>query len=271
MFGFKMVDGMLEVVPEEAEVLRLFADLYLEGYGQIQLERALERAGVCGRRGGIMRANVLKDLLFNEKTAGDLLLQKVYISDPIDKKACVNRGERPQYFVRDSHEAILDRETYDRLLAERKRRAEKYLPVESRGPRRVYPFTGKLVCGHCGANFRRKTVHDGDKCRVFWICGTFNNKGKTHCNARQIPEAILEGAAAQALGIAEFNAELFKEAVSGISAPEDGILFFSLKSGADIRVEWENKSRRYSWTPEMRRKAQEDALRGNREKGCVAQ
>jgi len=271
MYGFKMVNGMLAVVPEEAEVLRLFADLYLEGYGQIQLGRALERAGVRGRQGGIMRANVLKDLLFNEKTAGDLLLQKTYISDPIEKRQIINRGERPQYFVRDSHPAIFDRETQARLLAERERRAEKYLPVESRGPRKVYPFTAKLTCGHCGANYRRKTVHNGDKSRIFWMCGTFNSKGKAHCNAQQIPEAILQDTAALALGLSEFDEAMFNKAVKAIRAPENGVLIFCLHSGAEVRVEWQNRSRRYSWTPEMRRKARADAIRGHSMKGGAAQ
>jgi DNA invertase Pin-like site-specific DNA recombinase len=45
MFGFRLVKGVLEVVPEEAEILRLFADLYLEGYGLLQLTRALKKAG----------------------------------------------------------------------------------------------------------------------------------------------------------------------------------------------------------------------------------
>ncbi len=76
MYGYRQVNGLLEVVPEEAEILRLFADLYLEGYGVNLLSRALESAGVRGRHGGVMRGSVLKELLFNEKIAGDLLLQK---------------------------------------------------------------------------------------------------------------------------------------------------------------------------------------------------
>ena len=271
MYGFRQVGYMLEVVPEEAEIIRLFADLYLEGYGQLQLARALEDADIRGRRGGIMRAGTLKNLLFNEKIAGDLLLQKVYISDPIEKKPVTNRGERTQYFVRDSHEAILDRETYARLLAERKRRAEKFMPVESRGPRKAYPFTGKLICGHCGGKFRRKTVRNCGKCRIFWMCDTLKNKGKAHCNAQQIPEAILQDAAARALGISTFDDGMFNQAVSTIRAPENGILIFLLHSGDEVRAEWQNISRRNSWTPEMKQKAREDALRGHRMRGGAAQ
>ena len=262
MYGFRQVGHTLEVVPEEAEIIRLYADLYLEGCGDVLLARALEKAGVRGRRGGIMRANVLKGLIFNEKMVGDLLLQKTYIGDPIEKNVVLNRGERPQYYVQGSHEPILDRETWERILAERDRRADKFLPLESRG-RKTYPFTGKITCGKCGARFRRKTVHDGDKCRVFWMCHTFNSKGKAHCNARQIPEGILKDAAASALGLPAFDGERFKEAVIEIRVPVAGALIFLMRGGSEIRVEWENKSRRHSWTPAMREKARADALRGH--------
>ncbi len=108
-----------------------------------------------------------------------MLLQKKYVNDPIEKKLCINRGEKPQHFVTNSHEPIIDRETYERILAERERRAAKYRPVKSRGPRQMYPFTGKMVCGKCGAHFRRKIANARGKYRrAIWICTTFNTKGK---------------------------------------------------------------------------------------------
>jgi DNA invertase Pin-like site-specific DNA recombinase len=262
MYGFRQVDGLLEVVPEEAEILRLFADLYLEGYGVTQLSRALEMAGVRGRHGGIMRGNALKGLLFNEKTHGDLLLQKKYVNNPLDKKTLINTGERQQYFVQDSHEAIFDRDTYARLLAERERRHEKLKRRGAFEPQRSYPFSKKITCGHCGSVYHRKTVHN-DKSRVFWMCGTFYRKGKAQCNAQQIPEAILMDAAAKALGLSQFDEYVFNQMVTTIRAPENGVLIFSLSTGEAVRVEWQNKSRRESWTPEMREAARLRALHQN--------
>ncbi len=270
MYGFRQVNGLLEVVPEEAEILRLFADLYLEGYGALQLTRALERAGMQGRRGGIMRGHVLIDLLCNEKSAGDLLLQKEYVNNPIEKKKCTNKGEKQQYFVQNSHAAILDRETHSRLLAERERRAEKYLPEESRGTRRNHPFTRKLVCGHCGANYQRKTVKR-DKNRILWACGTYNTKGTAHCRAKQIPEPILQDAAARALGLSTFDESIFNKMVTTVRVPENGTLIFSLYDGRDVRVEWENKSRRESWTPEMKERARAAKLKSLQETRITCQ
>ena len=78
MYGFRQVNGLLELVPEEAEIIRLFADLYLEGYGVNLLSRALEKAGVKGKRGGVLCGQTMIELLCNEKSVGDLLLQICY-------------------------------------------------------------------------------------------------------------------------------------------------------------------------------------------------
>ena len=40
-------------------------------------------------------------------------LTKEYVSDPIFKQRRKNRGELPQYYVENTHEAIIDKETFD--------------------------------------------------------------------------------------------------------------------------------------------------------------
>jgi hypothetical protein len=95
---------------------------------------------------------------------------------------------------------------------------------------------------------------------VFWICGTFYRKGKAHCNAQQIPEAILQDAAARAMGLPSFDEAIFSKTVESIRTPENDVLVFSMQDGREVRVEWQNKSRRESWTPEMREAARERLL-----------
>ncbi len=260
MYGYKQVDGRLEIVPEEAEILRIAADLYLEGYGRERLERALARAGVRGRQGSYMRGNGIVDLLCNEKTAGDLLLQKKYVVDPISKVERFNKGELPQYFVEGSHEPILDRDTYERVLTERARRAARYQP-NPKTPA-AYPFSGVIACGKCGARFRRKIANAGGKYeKPVWICQTFNSKGKALCASKQIPEDILEAAAAQVLELPEFDEAVFTAKIREIRVPENGVLVFVFRDGQEATRTWKNPSRRESWNVEKRAKAREDALR----------
>ena len=49
MFGYTIQNGVLTPVPEEAAVIRKVADLYLQGVGRTQLERAVAKLGFFGR------------------------------------------------------------------------------------------------------------------------------------------------------------------------------------------------------------------------------
>lgn len=259
MYGYRQMNGKLEIVPEEAEILRLAADLYLEGYGSERLERALAKAGVRGRQGNAMTGHGIINLLCNEKSAGDLLLQKTFVDDPITKVERPNRGELPQYYVEGSHEAIFDRETYQRILVERARRAARFQPHPQTPS--TYPFTGRITCGKCGAHFRRKIAGAPGYKKPVWICDTLNTKGKACCASKQIPEAILETVTAQAMGLPVFDAAAFAAAVKEIRVPENGTLAYVFRDGRTITRTWENPSRRHSWNDENRGKARELALR----------
>lgn len=259
MYGYRQVGGKLEIVPEEAEVLRLAADLYLEGYGGERLERALAKAGVRGRQGNAMTGHEIINLLCNEKSVGDLLLQKTFVDDPITKVERINRGELPQYFVENSHEPIFDRDTQAKILAERTRRAARFQPHPQTPT--TYPFTGIIACEKCGAHFRRKIAGAPGYKKPVWICDTFNTKGKAYCASKQIPEDILEAVTAQAMELPVFDAAAFADTVKGIRVPENGTLVYEFQDGRTVIKTWENPSRRHSWNDENRGKARTLSLR----------
>lgn len=267
MYGYKQVDGMLEIVPEEAEILRLAADLYLEGLGRYKLEDAFAEIGITGRHGAPMGGNAIIDLLCNEKIAGDMLLQKTFVADPISKELKKNNGEKPQYFVEGSHEPILDRETYEKVLAERARRVAAYKPRSGSYERNRFPFSSKVRCGKCGKHFTRKVVAARTKYeKPVWICRTFNQKGKARCDAKQIPEDILKRVAAEAMGLQEFDEAAFAAKITEIQVPENGTLVFVFHGSQTVTKTWENPSRRHSWNEDNRRKAREYALKGAEER-----
>lgn len=239
MYGYRLVEGRLEIVPEEAEVLRLAADLYLAGYGRYKLEDAFAKAGVRGRHGGILSGNSIIGLLCNEKTVGDLLLQKSYRVDPITKKEKINEGEKPQYFVEESHEAILDRETQRRVIEERARRAGIYKPRSGCYERRIFPFSGKMVCENCSKSFTRKIICPGTaRENVIWICRTTHQKGKGLCAAKHFTETVMELMSAEVLGLPEFDPAVFEKKIEKIRVRMDGALIFVFRDGREIIREW---------------------------------
>ena len=126
IYGYDVKNGMYTVKPKEAEVVRSIYDMYLSGMGRLKIVRALNDKGIPSPDGGEWVPSVVTDILRNEKYAGDLMLQKYYVNNHIEKKTLRNRGELPQYFVLDDHEGIVDRDTFLMVQIEMARRKEKY-------------------------------------------------------------------------------------------------------------------------------------------------
>jgi len=252
VFGYDVHKGVLTVnEPEAAIVRRIFTD-YLDGLGMTLIANALNAEGYTTKTGAAWTSSKIQAVLKNEKYAGDLLMQKSYVVDHLTKKKRRNNGELPQYMVTDNHEALVPRADFEgagRLMTER---AEKYAPEKhSTEP---YQFTGIIACGICGKHYRRKQAAAGTRYqKTVWICTTYNTVGKAVCASKQIPETILEDVAVG------FGTEARR-----ITAFPGNMLRFEFMDGTAADIEWQDHSRRDSWTPEMRQTAREHAIRGQR-------
>ena len=87
--------------------------LFLSGLGKNAIMKELAAHGIATRHGVRFGESVISSMLRNEKYAGDLCLQKTYITDHISKKKRVNNGELPMHYVHNALEAIIDRETFE--------------------------------------------------------------------------------------------------------------------------------------------------------------
>ena len=98
----------------------------------------------------------IRRILENEKYMGDALLQKTYTVDFLQKKCDRNHGELPQYYVEDSHEAIIPKEMF---LLVQKEMARRGTETDCMGRKRCFSanhcFTQIVYCGECGELFRR--------------------------------------------------------------------------------------------------------------------
>ena len=109
-------DGVLRVVPEEAEIVRKIFDLYVQGNGVRKIKRYLEEHGVktvTGKRE--WSTSTIDRMLSNEKYIGQVLMQKSYTPDFLTGKQVKNDGQLDMYLVDNAHEAIIDRETFDQV------------------------------------------------------------------------------------------------------------------------------------------------------------
>lgn len=253
LIGYQAVNGLVEMVPEQAELIQRIFQMYLDGYGAQSIANILheEHAPTC--MGGEWHAGTVHSILHNEKYAGDLLLQKSYVKDHLTKIVRKNRGEMPQYFVQDDHEAIIPREMWDAVKAEADHRAAKY----RRGAGETSELTSLVRCGICGKNYRRKTA----AARILWCCTTYNTRGKKYCASKSIPENTLRDACAQTLGLAEYDPCAVSERIEYIEAMPENTLVFHLRDGSEHEVKWTFPSRSESWTDEKRQKAAEQMRR----------
>jgi hypothetical protein len=117
----------------------------------------------------------IRSILTNEKYKGDALLQKKYTVDFLTKKQKVNEGEVPQYYVENSHPAIVLPEVFNMVQQEMKRR--KAAPCRHSG---AGIFASRIVCGECGGYYGSKVWHSTDKYRrtTYQCNNKFKGKGK---------------------------------------------------------------------------------------------
>ena len=125
IYGFDYKDFKLTIIPEEAEVVRMIFTDYLSGLGKNAIMKKLVRLKIPTKCGGRWSESTVGSILKNEKYIGDTCLQKGFIADHLTKLWKPNDGELPKYYVEGSHEAIIDRETFEAVQTEIAQRAAK--------------------------------------------------------------------------------------------------------------------------------------------------
>ena len=188
-------DGLPEIVPEEAALVRRIYRMFIEGMAVSRIARTLTEEGIPTPAGKQKWQNsVIESILTNEKYKGDARLQKKFTTDFLTKKTKVNEGEVPQYYVRNSHPAIIEPGAWDVVQKEMQRRKA--------DPRQRYcnsPFSGKIICGDCGCVYGSKVWHSTDQYkRVIWQCnGKF--KGEKKCLTPHLTEDKIRDAFREAV------------------------------------------------------------------------
>ncbi|HEM6036573.1 TPA: recombinase family protein [Streptococcus suis] len=181
VLGFKAgEDGAIVVDQDEAKTVRYIFQQALIGKSPYHIAKDLTEQGIPSPSGKSQwNATTIKRMLRNEKYKGDALLQKTFTIDFLTKKKNINRGELPQYYVENNHEAIVDRETFDAVQ----------LVLDNKGRKSSTTiFSSKLVCGDCGHFFGSKVWHSTSKYRrVIYQCNE-KYKGISKCSTPHVTE-----------------------------------------------------------------------------------
>jgi DNA invertase Pin-like site-specific DNA recombinase len=261
LFGYRWDGKQFNIVPEEAEVVRLIFDNYLKGISPEQTARILREQGVLSLRGNFFDAMGIRKILRQVRYTGNALFQKTYTESHITHKKVVNQGELPQYYVEDANPAIISQEVFDQVQAEMRRRREQTVQENHRPSKTV--FTSKVMCGSCNASYWRRPVYIGkDKKRAHdWRCKTKEQHGSVACLAKNISETVLKEVAAKVLGIDVFDEAAFLRRIGKIVVFQDNTLLFRFLDGTEVIEKWEPTAIKKSWTPELRKAVSELKIR----------
>ena len=159
-----------------------------------QIARYLTEQGVPTPRGKrVWAVSTVESILKNEKYRGDAVLQKTFTTDFLTKSFKINQGELPQFYVQNSHPAIIDPVAHELVQREIARRGEG--PVNNS----LGVFSRRVVCGSCGGYFGAKVWHSNDKYRkIVFQCNEKYGSGK-RCATPHVTEIILKEAFVVAL------------------------------------------------------------------------
>ncbi len=177
-------DGLPKVVESEAKIVRMIYRMFMEGKTPSMIAKYLTSNGISSP-GGKEKWQVatVNSILTNEKYKGHALLQKTYTVDFLSKKKKDNEGEIPQYYVQNSHPAIIDPDEFDAVQAEIERRKKLGRPCACNSP-----LSTKLICSDCGGFFGSKVWGSNTKYRrTIWRCNN-KYKGDTKCTTPHVTE-----------------------------------------------------------------------------------
>lgn len=184
-FGYDYIDQKHIINNEKAEIVRRIFNEYLNGYGIATITLRLNAEKVPHTENSKMwHTCLIRNVLTNEKYMGDTMMQKSYRLDDIPYTKKINHGEIQRYYRYNTHEPIIDRETFMRV----QRIMEcKGVPHTGKPPIAEKPiFHQYIQCGHCGATFKRKMCNG----KTYWIC-YYRSQNKLYCEAHQISEKVI--------------------------------------------------------------------------------
>ena len=180
-------DGLPKIVESEAATIRRIFRQYMEGKTPSMIGKLLEKDGIPAPGGGnTWQSATVRSILTNEKYKGHALMQKTYCANFLTKRMVKNTGQVQQYYVEDSHPAIISPDEFDMVQAEIERRK-----CLGRPGRCNSIFAGKIVCGDCGGLYGRKVwgsyKDDKNYRKEVYQCNE-KYKGSKRCSTPHVTE-----------------------------------------------------------------------------------
>lgn len=193
MYGYSNNQGKLELIPEEAEMVRMIFQDYASGISTPRIEKKLWDMGYRSFKGGKISRDVIKNIIRNPKYKGYYCGGKVKVVDMFTKKQEFLPQSEWIMFKDDGSRVpqIIDETTWEKANAYLRERGE---AIKSRRTsfKNENIFTGKLFCANDGAPYWMKQHYIRGKEDVRWVCSYKIKNGAASCNSFGLAESELK-------------------------------------------------------------------------------
>ena len=185
IYGYDLKNGKLTVCENEAETVRLIYNKYVyEGKGTHVIARELYEEGIDPPKSekSFWSSTMILRILRNEKYVGDLLQKKYITKNYLTHKKELNDGFEDKIYIKNHHEPIVDRDTWNRAQTELERRsvsAEQKKKYSNR-----YWCSGKIICSDCGSRYIIRKNMKKSGVYITWSCRERAQHGNRRTDAR---------------------------------------------------------------------------------------
>lgn len=219
MFGYRQdKEGNITIYEPEAKWVRIIYDMYLQDKCMGDILKYLNDNNVPTSSGkGKWSASVLRHILHNEKYVGDCIMQKTYAEHPLGRKKINNHGERPKYYIKDGHVAIIPRDKWDAVQLKFKIAREKFnIKTAEEFPdaykKADHSYSKFLYCPKCSSYYYLRTItHAGTPPTKTLNCSS--NKNSRVCENDSVFVDVLRGIIAKLLIRLQKERKTFKKAL----------------------------------------------------------
>ncbi len=217
----------LVVDPDAAETVKLIFSLFLKGNAKHPIALYLNEHGIPSpaayrrAKGLPVSGKNPETAMWSARMIHEVLANPLYTGDMVQGRRRVKSykvhdieavPEEDWVVVPNTHEAIIDRDTWGKAQALMKRDTRR--PPKAR---ETHLFSGFLRCADCGRSVTRGVSGK----HAYYACSTYKNRSRTACTMHSIKETRLEVAVLFAIRQQVHLAVSYSEAISVInSAPE---------------------------------------------------
>ena len=194
--------------PEAAETVRLIYDYYLQGVGQKEIARRLNRLGRKtpaqlraerhGREFYASRKDQSGKYVWNYVSVKNVLMEEGYTGVLINHRTETCNGKvKPvpaEQWQRheDFYPAIITKEEWQQAQTLLKQKARPAFENQA-----AHRYSGLLTCGNCGQPFVPMIRYWNGNRRVEYVCKGYHNHGKEFCSSHRIHEECLDAQVVQ--------------------------------------------------------------------------